>query len=422
MKSDTRKTKTKEPRNLTLKDRLSRLTYVQAAKLLGPEGPQLIRKGASYDNIDIHRDIYLRGDLFRLKLRGAGSRGKDAVVTITMMAEAKNRLRFNCTACEGICEHIGAAVSLILEEKTALRLAAPPDERRPIETLNEQELLEHALHERAERARSEKFRIHSSDSKTPWTDYTITSALSGKSYRVALRGDKRGDSFCSCPDFRTNRLGTCKHILHLLHRVKQRFPASARKKPYRNREAFVHVLYGEELTLHLQLPDRSDPELAKAANSLVGKPIDDARRLVNCIKRLEQLGHSVTIYPDAEELIERRLFERRMADRMAEIRNNPANHPLREELLKVELLPYQLEGIAFAAGVGRAILADDMGLGKNDSRRGHGRDSRSRSRHRPRFGRLSRIAEVAMAQRSPSLFRSRRSTRQRQRGRARQAI
>ena len=33
-------------------------------------------------------------------------------------------------------------------------------------------------------------------------------------------------------------------------------------------------------------------------------------------------------------------------------------------LLKVELLPYQMDGIAFAAGAGRAILADDMGLGK----------------------------------------------------------
>jgi SNF2 family DNA or RNA helicase len=30
----------------------------------------------------------------------------------------------------------------------------------------------------------------------------------------------------------------------------------------------------------------------------------------------------------------------------------------------VELLPYQLDGIAFAAGAERAILADDMGLGK----------------------------------------------------------
>ena len=37
---------------------------------------------------------------------------------------------------------------------------------------------------------------------------------------------------------------------------------------------------------------------------------------------------------------------------------------MRKELLKAELLPYQMDGIAFAVGAGRAILADDMGLGK----------------------------------------------------------
>ena len=41
-----------------------------------------------------------------------------------------------------------------------------------------------------------------------------------------------------------------------------------------------------------------------------------------------------------------------------------ARHPLRKKLLKAELFAYQLDGIAFAAGAGRAILADDMGLGK----------------------------------------------------------
>ena len=188
MKAITRKAKTKKSKKLTLKDRLSRLTYVQAAKLLGPEGQQLIRRGASYDNIDIDRDVYFRGDLFRLKLRGVGERGKDVVATITAMAEAKNRLRMNCTACETVCEHIGAAVSLILEEKTALGLAAAPDERRPIETLNEQELLEQALRDREERAKTEKFRLQSSAPQKPWTDYTISSALSGKTYRVACAG------------------------------------------------------------------------------------------------------------------------------------------------------------------------------------------------------------------------------------------
>lgn len=363
MKTKTRK-KTKESKKLTLKDRLSQLTYLQAAKLLGPDGQRLISKGAGYDNIDIERDVYLRGDLFRLKLRGVADRGKDAVVTITLMAEAKNRLRFNCTACETVCEHIGAAVSLVLEEKTALGLAVAPNEQRPLEMLTEKELFEQALADRRERAQTEKFRMRSSDSKKPWADYTVTSALSGKSYRVALRGEGRGDSFCSCPDFRTNTLGTCKHILHVLHRVKRRFAAATRKKPYRNRETFVHALYGDEVTLHLRLPDRPNPELAKAVGALADGPIDDVRRLVDGIKRLERLGHAVTVYPDAEELIERRLFELHMADQMAKIRGDSANHPLRKELLKVELLPYQLDGIAFAASAGRAILADDMGLGK----------------------------------------------------------
>src|SRR6201997_4454341 len=49
---------------------------------------------------------------------------------------------------------------------------------------------------------------------------------------------------------------------------------------------------------------------------------------------------------------------------MAEIRRDPANHPLRTSLLRIPLLPYQMDGVAFAAGAGRAILADDMGLGK----------------------------------------------------------
>jgi SNF2 family DNA or RNA helicase len=53
-----------------------------------------------------------------------------------------------------------------------------------------------------------------------------------------------------------------------------------------------------------------------------------------------------------------------MAETVAAIRTDPKNHPLRTSLLKSELLPFQLDGIAFAAGAGRAVLADDMGLGK----------------------------------------------------------
>jgi len=149
METRSRAPKIKRTKRLTLKDRLSRLTYHRACQLLGPDGPHMIRRGATYQDIDLDRDVYFRGDLFRLKLRGA-ARGKDPVVTITLMAPARNRLRFNCTACETLCEHVGAAFSLVLEEKTALGLAAEPEERRPLETLSPKELVEQALRDREE--------------------------------------------------------------------------------------------------------------------------------------------------------------------------------------------------------------------------------------------------------------------------------
>ena len=123
-------------RELTLKDRLSRLTFTQACKLLGPGGERLIRAGGARE-IVIGEQVYLGDDLFRLGL-------SEAVVTITMMSSAPQRLRWNCTRCGRACEHVGAALSLILEEKTALGLAVPPPERVPIESLGEEELIARA--------------------------------------------------------------------------------------------------------------------------------------------------------------------------------------------------------------------------------------------------------------------------------------
>jgi SNF2 family DNA or RNA helicase len=82
------------------------------------------------------------------------------------------------------------------------------------------------------------------------------------------------------------------------------------------------------------------------------------------LAKLQKLGHDVTVYPDAEEFIQQRLVQEHVRERMAELRRDAANHPLRTSLLKAPLLPYQLDGAAFAAGAGRAVLADDMGLGK----------------------------------------------------------
>src|SRR5580700_5899730 len=327
---------TKPSAELTLFDTLSRLTFTRAAKLLGPDGNRLIATGGKFD-IDLTTQVKFDRDMFRLTLDGAA-------VTLTLSPAARHRLEWRCDACEVPCEHAGAAFSLILEEKLAL--------------------VAQALAERAERSRTEKMRLTSLDSQEIWTDYTLTNAASGKSYRVALRGWQPGQSYCSCPDFRKNTLGTCKHILHALEKVRRRFSDSERNRPYRRRDISVHLSYGKELELRILLPPHLDDVTSSIVGPIRDRPVTDLPDLLKRIRQLEAHDVAVTVYPDAEEYIQTRLLLQRIAAKVAEIRRNPKSHPLRTTLLKVEILPYQLDGIAFAAGAGRAILADDMGLGK----------------------------------------------------------
>ncbi len=341
---------------INLKDKLSHLTYRQACKFLGPEGERLIRTGGK-NEIDITEQVVWGDGFFRLNL-------EDAIVTISLRPDEPKSLSLDCSECTTVCEHIGAALSLILEEKLSLGLSAPPPERTPVESLSDHELIKQAIEERLDRARTERMHLTSMSKNELWTDYTVINHASGKSYRVALRGWKEGESYCSCPDFKKNTLGTCKHILYVIEEVKKRFSQKVRNMPYRIKNLAVHLQYGEEIELRVLVPDGLDRHIMALIRPFINRTVDNIGDLLSRIKEIENLGHQVVIYPDAAEYINSKLYLERIKSRVNEIRKDPKNHPLRKTLLKMELLPYQLDGIAFAVGTGRGVLADDMGLGK----------------------------------------------------------
>ena len=356
-------TQVKKSKDLTLTDRLSRLTFLQACDLLGGpiEGKNLLYAGGKTEVEKIDEQVAIVGDLFRLTLPA-----EEVIVTITMRQDKEKRLLLNCDSCDTPCTHLGTALALILDSKTALGLARAPEERQPVEALSEEQLIERALTDRQQRAKDEKMTVEAVDknSRTPWIDYIVSSKLSGKTYRVALRGPNPGDSYCTCPDFRDNTLGTCKHILHTLQKIRRRYEPSAFKRKPKQKETSVYLKYGVELALRLGTPDKLDESTAKIIGPLRDVDITNVSDLLSRIDKLEGLGEPVVVYPDAEEYIQQQLFTQRMTELVKQIRKDPKQHPLRTSLLKVELLPYQMDGVAFAAGAGRAILADDMGLGK----------------------------------------------------------
>jgi SNF2 family DNA or RNA helicase len=233
-----------------------------------------------------------------------------------------------------------------------------------MESLSEEALVQQAIDDRTERAKKEKMLLKPVEPDKLWADYIITSKESGKSYRIALRGWERGESYCSCPDFKKNTLGTCKHIIHALNKVSKKFNKKTKETSFTPSEIGIYIYYGKNLELRLLLPEAIDPEIEKIVKPFKGKNIADIRGLLKAVKTADNLGVDVTVYPDAEAFINRKCFEEKMEALVTEIRKDPRRHPLRKQLLKTELLPYQLDGIAFAAGRGRAVLADDMGLGK----------------------------------------------------------
>ncbi|HEY6456426.1 MAG TPA: SWIM zinc finger family protein [Steroidobacteraceae bacterium] len=281
---------TKPSAELTLFDTLSRLTFVRATELLGAAGNQLIAAGGKYD-IDITTQVRFDQDRFRLAI-------DSATVTLGLSPAARSRLQWHCDTCDVPCEHAGAAFSLILEEKLALGLAGAPPEREPVENQSEEALVAQALAEREERARTEKMRLSSLDPQEIWADYTVTNAASGKSYRVALRGWRPGESYCSCPDFRKNTLGTCKHILHALAKVWRRFPDPVRARPYRQRDICVHLAYGREIELRILLPNRLGDQAIAIVRPIRDRPITDLPGLtIFCITERDLTRLHIHVVP-----------------------------------------------------------------------------------------------------------------------------
>ena len=56
---------------------------------------------------------------------------------------------------------------------------------------------------------------------TLFSEFALTNPESGKTYRIAIRGESPGVNYCSCPDFHINNLGTCKHIEFVLAKFAQ---------------------------------------------------------------------------------------------------------------------------------------------------------------------------------------------------------
>jgi SNF2 family DNA or RNA helicase len=228
-------------------------------------------------------------------------------------------------------------------------------------------LREEQIDIRRKRAAEAQLQIEKLGKGRVFGDYKVTNPSSGGVYDVTIRGFAVGDNTCSCPDFRTNTLGTCKHIEAVLTPLREETPATMQSRKATVARPEVQLRYGESLRVSLVLPPRHSDALGQlAARFFDAQGLwKDGERYDDLFVALEQVPEQVTLFSDARDFMERAMEKRDMLKREQErIALLDKGALSLNDLLKVPLYPYQLRGVLFAAYRGRTILGDDMGLGK----------------------------------------------------------
>jgi len=218
---------------------------------------------------------------------------------------------------------------------------------------------------RRQRARAEAFQIENVGKKRVFSDFRVRNPKTRGQYTVTIRGFDVGENFCTCPDFKANTLGTCKHIEAVLESLKDDTSTIRQRKAIITRpEITLH--YRDQPRLRLHLP----PRCSDALTSLGTTYFDShglwlpERSFSDLLAAIDVVPEKVTVTTDALDFIDRELEQRTMAERekewLAEV-DNGSSFPT---LLNVPLYDYQLRGAIWIACRGRGILGDDMGLGK----------------------------------------------------------
>lgn len=192
-------------------------------------------------------------------------------------------------------------------------------------------------------------------------EYIVRNPEKNNEYKVVYRGANSEWNYCSCMDFKTSRLGTCKHI----EAVKKWFGGKKGVHVHRELPPYtsVYLSYRDERCVKIRIGSDN-----KEAYEQLAKDYFDENhvlkktayaRIGSFLKQARQISDTFRCYKDAIDFI---IDIREKAKREMIVKTY--NDEKLDNLLKVNLYPYQKEGIRFAAKAGKAIIADEMGLGK----------------------------------------------------------
>ena len=217
--------------------------------------------------------------------------------------------------------------------------------------------------------REQNYRLDNVGEHAIFSTFHVTNPQTQNTYRVHVRGVQPGDNYCSCPDFATNTLGTCKHIEFTLAALeRKRGGVAALRAGYQPPDSEVYLHYGVRREVRFRPGSECPVGLARLAAhyfDVEGALMPDAfARFETFLAEASRFDHELRCHDDVLSFIaEVRDAERRRV-RVAEAFPRGSRSAALKDLLNVSLYDYQRQGVLFVARAGRSLLGDEMGLGK----------------------------------------------------------
>ena len=219
--------------------------------------------------------------------------------------------------------------------------------------------------------REQGFELENLGSEPVFSDFRVHNPAGGTRYRVAIRGSAPGCNFCSCPDFATNDLGTCKHIEFTLARLaKRRGGKAALARGFEPEYSEIWLDYAGARHVRLRAGKSCPAALLMRARQLFDAdagwvlPWSRLDGLEGLMRAAADCGHELRCYDDVWQFVAQIRDGERRQQALREAYPKGAADKALARLLKTRLYPYQAEGALFAARAGRALIGDEMGLGK----------------------------------------------------------
>lgn len=225
---------------------------------------------------------------------------------------------------------------------------------------------------RRQYGREQAFELHNLGGEPVFSDFLVTNPAT-TSYQVRIRGRAAGDNRCTCPDFASNDLGTCKHIEFTLAKLAaRRGGKAALARGWEPVHSEVYLHQGVQRGVRWRAGRDCPPRLTKLAEGLFAPdgslPQDQLDELGDFVTQARRLAQEAEHWLHVEDEVMAFAAQARDAEQRRRVFDaaypRGAKDKSLQRLLKTRLYPYQAEGALFVARAGRALLADDMGLGK----------------------------------------------------------